>query len=212
MWELMLEPGIWNEQFVRDNFLAHEAEAILSLPLSARLGPDIAVWHFRKDGKSTVKSGCWLASDWQNVIEGSVGSNGSLNRTEATVWDIIWKLKVANKVKVFLWRACHDFLPCAANLSRRHIGTNAVCFRCDKEDESTIHCLWNCDFAKKVWKFSFLKGVYKSWKGPNFITLLNMWLELQVMMNYCSLVRLLGCCGRIGMLEGMVNLLRKVPG
>ena len=34
-----------------------------------------------------------------------------------------------------------------------------------------IACGINCDFAKKVWKFSFLNGVYKSWKEPNFITL-----------------------------------------
>ena len=100
--------------------MAHEAEAILSLPPSARLRPDIAVWHFRKDGKYTVKFGCWLESEWRNVIEGSVGSSGSLNRTEATVWDIIWKLKVANKVKVFLWRACHDFLPCCESFSKAY--------------------------------------------------------------------------------------------
>lgn len=169
--ELMLEPGIWNEQLIKDNFLAHEAEAILSIPLARRLRPDIAIWHFQKDGKYTVKSGCWLASELQNVVQGSVGSSGNNDRAKASVWDKIWKLKVANKVKVFLWRACHDFLPCSANLFRRHISNNPICFRCGKEEEPTVHCFWNCVFAKKVWKHSFLNGVYKVWKEPSFLSL-----------------------------------------
>lgn len=169
--DLIFQQGIWNEQLIKANFLSHEAEAILSIPLAKRLRPDTAIWHFCKNGKYSVKSGCWLASELKNVTQGSVGSSASSGRAEASVWDKIWKLNVANKVKVFLWRACHDFLPCAVNLFQQHIGSNPICFRCGRGDESTVHCLWGCDFAKKVWKHSLLNGVYKVWKEPSFLTL-----------------------------------------
>ncbi|XP_062020668.1 uncharacterized protein LOC133737053 [Rosa rugosa] len=32
--------------------------------------------------------------------------------------------------------------------------------------------MWSCPWSKKVWKFSFLNGVYKQWREPSFIDLL----------------------------------------
>ncbi|KAK9929759.1 hypothetical protein M0R45_026843 [Rubus argutus] len=114
--DLMLEPGIWNEPLIKDNFLVHEAEAILSIPLAGRLRPDTAIWHFQKDGKYTVKSGCWLATELQGVVHGSVGSSGINDSVETSVWDKIWKLKVAKQSeKCSYGELVMIFLPCSAN-------------------------------------------------------------------------------------------------
>lgn len=83
----------------------------------------------------------------------------------------IWRLNVANKIKVFIWRACHNFLPSALILLCRKIATSANCLRCGHPKESTIHALWECKEARQVWKHTFLHNVYKEWKEPNFIEL-----------------------------------------
>ncbi|XP_024200343.1 uncharacterized protein LOC112203645 [Rosa chinensis] len=111
---------MWNESLIRSTFRPHEVDTILSIPIAAGRRDDSIVWHYCKDGRYTVKSGCWLASELQRVHEGSVGCSNSSNKEGTQVWDTLWKLRIANKVKLFLWRACKGFLPCAANLFRRY--------------------------------------------------------------------------------------------
>lgn len=57
------------------------------------------------------------------------GSSNGFGGTGVNVWSKMWSLKVANKVKIFIGRACNNFLPCAANLLRRRIGTEAILFK-----------------------------------------------------------------------------------
>ena len=42
-------------------------------------------------------------------------------------WKSIWHLKVPNKVKVFLWRACLSALPTKVGLHKRNIIDNKIC-------------------------------------------------------------------------------------
>ena len=54
---LVTESGRWNSQLIRESFLANEADAILSLPLSATTMDDFLIWHFEKSGSYSVRSG-----------------------------------------------------------------------------------------------------------------------------------------------------------
>ena len=67
------------------------------------------------------------------------------------VWRSLWKLHVPNKIKVFAWRALHDSLPTRENLARRRIVTDGTCELCQRENESVLHALWECNVAKGVW-------------------------------------------------------------
>lgn len=53
----------------------------------------------------------------------------------------------------------------------KQIGTGSMCLRCGCSEESTIHALWYCKAARKVWKHTFLYSVYKVWKEPSLYTL-----------------------------------------
>ncbi|XP_050278022.1 uncharacterized protein LOC126719524 [Quercus robur] len=73
------------------------------------------------------------------------------------VWTAIWKLRLRNKIKVFAWRACHEILPTAANLTRRKVITDDKCSVCTRETESTFHALWDCAAVQDIWAGSSRK-------------------------------------------------------
>ncbi|KAL6192120.1 hypothetical protein ACLB2K_038507 [Fragaria x ananassa] len=104
----------------------------------------------------------------------SMSSSGEKGETNSnSVWSIIWGLSVPNKVKLFLWRACHAFLPCVERLFKRKVCSSDICSRCGGASESVLHSLWACRIAQKVWKCSWLAGVVKLWKFQSFSDLLH---------------------------------------
>lgn len=62
------EFGRWNTSAIKNSFLPHEAEAILSIPISQSLSDDALVWAWKKKGNFTVKSGYHVAHEW--LVEG----------------------------------------------------------------------------------------------------------------------------------------------
>ena len=48
--------GGWDEGKVKNTFLPHEAELILSIPISARLPDDSLIWAWTSNGRLIVKS------------------------------------------------------------------------------------------------------------------------------------------------------------
>ncbi|XP_062005812.1 uncharacterized protein LOC133722992 [Rosa rugosa] len=80
-------------------------------------------------------------------------------------------LAVPNKVKLFLWRACHSFLPCVERLFKRKVCSHDECGRCGRASETVLHCLWECPKSQKVWKKTWLRGFVKHWKELSFTDL-----------------------------------------
>ena len=76
------------------------------------------------------------------------------------VWKKIWKMKVPNKIRHFIWCAAKDLLPTKANLKARHVPVDDVCEGCGDYSELRLHSLWLCDQAQAVWmlgpEFQFL--------------------------------------------------------
>ena len=62
---------------VRNTFLPHEAELILSIPISARLLEDSLIWAWTSNGRFTVKSAYNVAQKVLKV-EGRRGIFGGL--------------------------------------------------------------------------------------------------------------------------------------
>ena len=68
-----------------------------------------------------------------------------------TSWSNIWTLNVPNKVKHFIWRACHESLRTKKNLLIRKVTRNSICERCQSETGDTVHALWGCQPLKEIW-------------------------------------------------------------
>lgn len=93
-------------------------------------------------------------------------------------WHSIWDSWIPNKIKIFLWRTCHDSIPTKTNLMRWHITENPLCEWCLWEEESPIHALWSCIGLDSVWsspEWSFRPNI----KNTNFKELLSWILKYQ---------------------------------
>lgn len=68
---------------------------------------------------------------------------------ERVIWKDLWKLKIAPKIKHFLWKASHDHLPTMSNLQ---VVVSPFCSRCPTLLETTTHMLFHCKRARKTWQ------------------------------------------------------------
>ncbi|XP_062028650.1 uncharacterized protein LOC133744575 [Rosa rugosa] len=168
---LFTDSGAWNVPMVKSLFLTHEADMILGMPLGLRSIPDKLVWHYTKNGVYSVNSGYWVARDLQIRQSGS-GAGSSYNGSKG-IWEKIWRINAPQKIRVFMWRAIHGFLPCATNLQQRRILDDPSCWFCRGPLETALHALWDCPKAKKTWKKTFLNGVCKVWQLPTFLDLVH---------------------------------------
>ena len=92
-------------------------------------------------------------------LEGTEEASASSDEKSRSFWSI-WQLRVPNKVKIFLWRACTDALPIKVNLQKRRVLDNSVCSLCQRAPEDIFHAVWSCEAIQSVWlsSFSWLQG------------------------------------------------------
>lgn len=70
-------------------------------------------------------------------------------------WSVIWKLKVPNKVKLFVWKICHRILPTRARLTVRLKREIQACLFCHEGSETIDHLFWSCPRSKELWRDLF---------------------------------------------------------
>ncbi|KAF4370332.1 hypothetical protein G4B88_013016 [Cannabis sativa] len=80
---------------------------------------------------------------YKSIIKNRWGEPNSL-------WNRIWKLKITERLKLFLWKLCKDILPFGSRL-RRIFGNNNSCAIYGEADDSAQHLFWKCPLAKVVW-------------------------------------------------------------
>ncbi|KAK2634622.1 hypothetical protein Ddye_029414 [Dipteronia dyeriana] len=118
---LKLANGGWNEVLIRESFFPEETSLILSIPFSFRPTPDKLVWHFDKFGSYSVRSDYHLAmSLFPNP------SSSGISEAESW-WKYLWQMHVPAKVKLLIWRACHDWVPTLLNLAKRGVNVAHLC-------------------------------------------------------------------------------------
>ncbi|XP_017245737.2 uncharacterized protein LOC108217416 [Daucus carota subsp. sativus] len=83
-----------------------------------------------------------------NAVKEMTASHGKVN------WEFIWKLKVPQKIKFFLWKMHLDILTTRDFFSKRDIFLpgDDKCFLCGKCEETSGHLFYNCDIAIAQWK------------------------------------------------------------
>ncbi|KAH9718961.1 reverse transcriptase domain-containing protein [Citrus sinensis] len=129
---------IWDFDVVSDLFNARDKELILQIPLSSRRDNDAWYWQANPRGCYTVRS-CYKLL------------NPITSDSFAGVWRKLWRLNVPSKIKNFIWRAAKNVLPTAVNLLSRRVDIISTCAVCNANEETVMHALIECSFAKTCW-------------------------------------------------------------
>lgn len=74
---------------------------------------------------------------------------GGLNKKDGQTVKL-WKSKLPNKLKIFVWMVVQDRLQTGVNLKRRKWKCNKNCRRCGLP-ETMDHIFFSCHIAKVVW-------------------------------------------------------------
>lgn len=138
----------WDCAKIDHLFLPFEAAKIKSIPICITNQVDYIIWPRCRDGLYSVKTGYQLLCelDTQNRALGSDMTSGRV------FWRRLWKVRVPNKIKKNLWRACSKALPTRCNLLRRKMLEDPTCPHCSIGNESTMHALWECNQLRTVWE------------------------------------------------------------
>ncbi|KAK3221517.1 hypothetical protein Dsin_008542 [Dipteronia sinensis] len=75
-------------------------------------------------------------------MAGLPGSSGLIG-SEAW-WKFLWRVELPHKVKVFIWKACHNLIPTMVNLTKRGVPLKPIFPLCKKKKETTLHVVWGC--------------------------------------------------------------------
>ena len=94
-------------------------------------------WPRCRDGIYSVKTGYQLLCE----LDTQNRASGSDMTSKRVFWRLLWKMRVPNKIKIFLWRACSEALPTSCNLLRRKVLEDPTCPLCGIEVENTMHAL-----------------------------------------------------------------------
>ncbi|KAM6593434.1 hypothetical protein CsatA_001137 [Cannabis sativa] len=135
----------WDVELIKDMFVPHDQDLILSIQLSDSSRGDCWYWSKETSGVYSIRSAYKLLQqqngDWP--IDGA-----------DAFWKRIWQLHVPPKVQHLVWRVTSGLLPAKVQLSNKHIHVDLTCPLCTKSPESTSHVLFGCEFARSCWNLS----------------------------------------------------------
>lgn len=81
-------------------------------------------------------------------------------------WVLIWKLRVHQRIKMFIWTLAHDRALTNFCRWRRRLVDSPGCGRCGHERENVTHTVRECPASKEVWpntwKTTRIPGFYNS--------------------------------------------------
>ena len=89
------------------------------------------------------------------------------------IWKSIWAVKVCNKIKTFIWRACRNILPTKLSLTQRKILCDVGCDFCEYGEELIDHVLLCSPYAKQVWNFIGLRNTLSQSLNLSFVDVVN---------------------------------------
>lgn len=95
-------------------------------------------WLFDSNGNFSVRSG------YRQL-------QGEIQKPHAKFWSRLWNLQLPGKVVNLVWRACRACLPTMMALANKRVSADKVCPWCLQVEETDIHVLFDCSFARSVW-------------------------------------------------------------
>ncbi|KAA3469009.1 reverse transcriptase [Gossypium australe] len=136
------EANTWKQDIISSLFAEEQSRCILAIPLVSSRPPDVLIWRGDNTGCYTVKSG------YKRII--TTGNPKVQNEDSANFFTKLWGLKIPSKIRIFLWKLVHNFLPTKANLNMRHLMVSPGCPVCQGGVETVDHLFRDCSFTKQI--------------------------------------------------------------
>ncbi|CAN1786746.1 Putative ribonuclease H protein At1g65750 [Linum perenne] len=132
--------GTWNLTFLHEVLLPNSIPLVIGMqPPKSSSGEDRLVWGLEDKGIFSIKTAYLLLKD--------------INTGEEEYdWRLAWRWRGPNRIKHFIWLACHNRILTNEERNRRHLTNQVVCPRCSIHSESLSHVIRDCDFALQVWE------------------------------------------------------------
>ena len=119
----------WDVDLVRQTFWQVDVQRIVGIRLSSSAMQDFVAWNLTRTNTFSVRSAYYAEWEGQYGQRLNIGHQ-AFGIKPHPIWDKIWGLKVAPKVKIFLWRVMHNTIPCRVTLANRHIKVRWKCIVC----------------------------------------------------------------------------------
>lgn len=103
---------------------------------------------FTKTGDYTVKTGYWRIKQ-QDQLQILLPS--SSEEVPQKLWRRIWSVYVPQKIKIFIWKVCHNILLVKSSLHKKKISPSSDCLICHQEAETLEHTFLRCPWTRPVW-------------------------------------------------------------
>lgn len=129
----------WDVDILSNICNDRDKKLIRQIPIPMRPREDDWYWILEDKGEFSVRS-CYRKIH---------GESECVNKS---YWKNIWSLQLPGKVIDFIWRASRNLLPTAADLMRKQVSICATYSWCHNGIEDTGHILFQCSFAKEVWR------------------------------------------------------------
>ncbi|CAN1839814.1 Putative ribonuclease H protein At1g65750 [Linum perenne] len=124
----------------QDSLLTRDAIDVVAgmSPPRADKGEDDWVWGLESSGLFSVKTAYNLICETES-------------RPTSSWWKAVWKWNGPNRIRHFLWLAVRDKLLTNDVRCRRGFCPDAVCNCCGSGNETILHVLRDCEFARDTW-------------------------------------------------------------
>lgn len=141
----IIQNGTWQINRLYTILPTHVIDQILSLPpCTNAMVSDCLVWKGHTNGIYTTNQGYkWLLQR----------RNTTPVTDQNLSWNWIWKSPTSEKIKFFLWMACHHSLPTLAMFHRWGMSTVSTCPCCQHPDEYIFHCLRDYSLSARLWRY-----------------------------------------------------------
>jgi hypothetical protein len=160
--ELMDNHGAWRTDLIRDTFLPVDADEIIKIQTSPRMGEDLLAWGPERYRCFMVRSAYQFALE-DHLRSSSVAASRAPDGRRA-VWAFFWRCP-APKVRSFIWRLITVCLPTRVNKKRRGLEVSDQCPLCAPEPEDTFHAFCRCPRAVALWQV-----MAEQWRIPAVVT------------------------------------------
>jgi len=148
-----LNGKLWREDEVKAMFNERDAKNILVMPLIDEVSADKKFWQFTTHENYNLKSA-------YHYIKEHLVDNGEWRKEGS--WTKLWRLKIPQKVKVFLWRATRDCLPTRCRLQTCGVHCSDRCVHCNNSSfENDWHVFFGCEKLEPVWSAAGLWNIIR---------------------------------------------------